>query len=79
MKRLNDHRLKGGGFGLRLKVAGLRLKPLESARLRAGLRLAWRCDLETLPRVFPLLAFDVSPNGILVNRAYARAEIPASP
>lgn len=24
---LNDHRLKGGGFGLRLKVAGPRLKP----------------------------------------------------
>ena len=79
MEKLNDHRLKGGGIGLRLKVAGLRLKPLESARLRAGLRLAGRCDLETLSGVLPLLAFDIAPDGLLVNRAHARAEIPARP
>ena len=33
---------------LRLKVAGLRLKPLESSRLWAGSRLAWRGDLKVL-------------------------------
>jgi len=36
---LNDHHLKGGGLTLRLKVACLRLKPLESfpaeSRLKA--------------------------------------------
>ena len=38
-RRLNDHHLKGGGLTLRLKVACLRLKPLESfpaeSRLKA--------------------------------------------
>jgi hypothetical protein len=38
-ERLNDHHLKGGGLTLRLKVACLRLKPLEifpaESRLKA--------------------------------------------
>jgi len=76
---LNDYRLKGGRFGLRLKVACLRLKPLESSRLRAGLRLARRYDLEILAGILPLLIFDVPLDRLLVHRAYARTEIPARP
>jgi hypothetical protein len=76
---LNDYRLKGGRFLLRLKVAGLRLKPLESSRLRAGSRLARRCNLEVLAGILPLLIFDVPLDRLFVHRAYARTEIPARP
>jgi hypothetical protein len=64
---------------LQLEVAGLRLKLLESVRLRAGLGFGGRCNLEVLAGVFLLLAFDVAPNGIRVDRAHARSEIPARP
>jgi len=39
--RLNDHRLKAGGFELRLKVAGLRLKPLQTFPAESRLKARW--------------------------------------
>ena len=69
---------KGGRFTNRLKV-GVRLKPPQGARLRAGSRLARTGDLEPLHILVPLLVLDIGANRRFVDRAHTRAEIPPGP
>ena len=69
---------QGGRFTNRLKV-GVRLKPPQGARLRAGSRLARTGDLEPLHILVPLLVLDIGANRRFVDRAHTRAEIPPGP
>src|SRR5271170_5719682 len=58
---------------------GLRLKPPEALRLKAGSRLGRRGDLETLSVLVPSLVLDIFADRLFIDRAHRRAEISSCP